>query len=418
MSGPDRHAVATRDKGQDAARPKPGQTRQASPSLNPAAASLLALQRTAGNAAVSQMLQREPAGGAAVAVQDPAAAGAGWAQRRAQMEGIRSRASLRSLKTAACVGLGNSVLTSARLHLQDAADVYGNAYRDYEAVIAAAKKAAKHEEEMIEIGVSIALAVAFATGVGAVAEGVGLVAAEGASMGTVLAYKAGEEVVVAGATEGTKYLGKHHTGLLEVAGSQMEPGGLNPAVMKLQLWEELVHLHEGLLKTANLASLQSLVASNAEFAIGEMKAQQGGGAAADLEPAVLENLITTLVNNDAQVGDLDSRLDAAITQLNSFKKSLDDAPDPRGRRSELERDIWLLWMAELPEDEAKILDIDAIEEHLEAMKLKTSGYSGGGYLGVDTGYYTTKADCIKMIDAAKSEAIKLRSKYGSVGGGL
>jgi hypothetical protein len=363
------------------------------------------------------MLQREPAGGAAVAVQDPAA-GASLAPRRAQMEGIRARATARSLKTAACVGLGNSVLTNARVHLQDAAAVYGNAYHDYEAVIAAAKKAAKREEELIEIGVSIVLAVGFATGVGAAAEALTLVAAEGASMGTILAYKAAEEVVVAGSTEGAKYLGKHKTGLLEVAGSQMEAGGLNPAVMKLQLWEDLVHLHEGLLKTANLGGLQSLVASNAEFAIGEIKAQMGGGTGAELEPSVLENLMTTLINNDAQVGDLDSRLDAAITQLQALQKRVENAADPRSQRSEIERDIWLLWMAELSDDEATILDIDAIEDHLESMKFITSHWSWGGFLGVDTGYYTTKADCLKMIEAAKHEAAKLRTKYGSVSGAL
>ena len=52
------------------------------------------------------------------------------------------------------------------------------------------------------------------------------------------------------------------------------------------------------------------------------------------------------------------------------------------------------------------------------MKIKTSGYGSGGYLGVDTGLYTTKNDCLKLIEAAKSEAAKLRTKYGSVGGGL
>jgi hypothetical protein len=101
-----------------------------------------------------------------------------------------------------------------------------------------------------------------------------------------------------------------------------------------------------------------------------------------------------------------------------LKKSLDKAGSPQGREWELERDIWILWMAELPEDEAKVLDIDAIEDHLEAMKIKTSGYSGGGYLGVDTGFYTTKNDCLKLIEAAKPEAAKLRAKYGAVGGGL
>lgn len=415
MSGPDRHAVATRDKGPDAARPKAGQTRQASPSLNPTAASLLALQRTAGNAAVSQMvMQREPVGAAVAA---PPSSAAAWAYRRQVIEGVRARATMRTLKTEACIGLGNTVLTSARLHLQDASTVYGRAYENYESIITAAKKAAKREEEWIEVGVSIALAIAFATGVGAAAEAVGLVAESGAAMGTILAAKAAEEAVVATATEGSKAVLKHKTGLLEVAGSQMEAGGLKPAVMKLKLWEELVRLHSGLLATVKLAELQSLMASNAEFAIGEIKAQMAGGGI-DLDTASLDSLTNLLLSNDAQFDGLDARLDAAIAQLQSLKNSLDNAGSPQGREWELERDIWILWMAELSDDEAKILDIDAIEDHLEAMKIKTSGYGSGGYLGVDTGLYTTKNDCLKLIEAAKSEAAKLQTKYGSVGGGL
>jgi hypothetical protein len=334
------------------------------------------------------------------------------------IEGVRARATARSLKTEAVIGLGNTVLTSARLQLEGASAVYGRAYENYEAIISAAKKAAKREEEWIEVGVSIALAIGFATGVGAAAEAVGLVAAEGASMGTILAAKAAEEAVVASATEGSKAVLKHKTGLLEVAGSQMEAGGLKPAVMKLQLWEELVRLHSGLLATVKLAELQSLMASNAEFAIGEIKVQMASGGGVDLEMAALDDLTNLLLGNDAQFADIDSRLDAAITQLQSLKKSLDKAGSPQGREWELERDIWILWMAELPEDEAKVLDIDAIEDHLEAMKIKTSGYSGGGYLGVDTGFYTTKNDCLKLIEAAKPEAAKLRAKYGAVGGGL
>jgi len=75
-----------------------------------------------------------------------------------------------------------------------------------------------------------------------------------------------------------------------------------------------------------------------------------------------------------------------------------------------------MWMADLSHTDAKVLDIDAIEKHLEGLGLITSYYGSGGLLGVDTGIYTTEADCVKMIDAARGQVADLKAKYGSVTG--
>ena len=80
----------------------------------------------------------------------------------------------------------------------------------------------------------------------------------------------------------------------------------------------------------------------------------------------------------------------------------------------MERDIWILWMAELSEDEAKVLDRDPIEEHLEALGFITSYYGSGGSLGVDTGVWTSKDDCLEMVQAVRTRAAALRQKYGSI----
>jgi hypothetical protein len=160
--------------------------------------------------------------------------------------------------------------------------------------------------------------------------------------------------------------------------------------------------------------MQSLIASGAEYAIGEIKAQVGGGAGADLDVATLHGLIGTLAVDDAASAGLDARLSTAIGALQGVKASLASAPSPFGREGEMERDIWILWMAELSEDEAKVLDRDPIEDHLEALGFITSHYGSGGSLGVDTGIWTTENDCLKMIEAARGEAGALRQRYGSI----
>jgi hypothetical protein len=410
----------------------------------PEAASLLALQRTAGNQATAEVVagapghetaddaghsfdpvyrdavrsgavaQRTPAETAPplpVQRQDapaaPAAAGE-WTQQRNEMEDVRGRATARQFKAEACVGLAAEVLTSVKTRLEGVCTVYGTAYDNYSRVVAAGKAAAKSEEEWIDIGVGILMAVGIATGVGAA--GMALEVGEG------LAVEATKEAIVSTATELTKHEIKQHTGLLEVVGTELEPGGLKPAVMKLKLWEQLVHLHAKVLATVKQADLQSLIASGAEYAIGEIKAQVGGGAGADLDVPTLHTLIGTLAADDGQSGNLDKGLSDAIDALQGIKASLSTAPSPYGREVQMEKDIWILWMAELSEDEAKVLDIDAIEVHLENLGLITSYYGSGGLLGVDTGIFTTKNDCLKMIEAAKAQATALEDKYGSIAG--
>jgi hypothetical protein len=344
-----------------------------------------------------------PAGPAGTA-QQPAATGE-WAPERNEMEDVRARATARQLQAEACIGLATDVLTSLKTRLEGVSTVYGTAYERYAAVIRDGREAAKDEEEWIDIGVSILLAVAIGTGVGAA--GIALEVPE------AVAAEAAKEAITATATEAGKYAGKH-TGLMEVVGTDLEPGGLKPAVMKLKLWEQLVDLHSSVLKTINQADLQSLIASGAEYAIGEIKAQVGGGTGADLTVATLHSLIGTLAADDAASAGLDARLSAATTALPGVKTNLASAPSPFGREEEMERDIWILWMAELSEEEATALDRDPIEHHLEALGFITSYYGSGGTLGVDTGMWTTKNDCLEMIEAARGQAGALHQKYGSI----
>jgi hypothetical protein len=328
-----------------------------------------------------------------------------WAKERDEMEGVRARAAVRQLQTEAYVELAATVLTGLKTKLEDASTAYSQAYKRYASVIAEGSAAAKNEEELLDIGVGILLAVAVGTGVGA--------AAGALEVGEGLAIEATKEAITATTAELAK-AGAKHAGLLEVVGADMQPGGLKPEVMQLHLWQHLVDLHASALKTIQMADLQSLIASGAEYAIGEIKAQSGGGAGADMDVGALHNLIGLLASDDGQSVGLDAQLATATAALQGVLASLTGAPATGGREEEVERDIWLLWMAELSEEEAKVLDRDPIEKHLEGLGLISSYYGSGGSLGVDTGIWTTQADCLKMIEAAKGQAGELKAKYGSV----
>ena len=333
------------------------------------------------------------------------------------MENVRARAAMRQFQVEACAGLATNVLGSLKAHLEASANVYGRGYERYATVVHAAQEAAKSEEEWIEIGVGILMAVALANPVSAAAEALdveaGLLGVTGSEKMAELLAEAGKEAVVSGSAEAGKGIAKH-TGLLEVAGSTMAPGGLKPEVMKLHLWEKLVDLHGKILGTISQADMQSLIASGAEYAIGEIKAQMSGGSAADLDLPTLRSLVGDLTAADAASAKIDESLSKALAELQGIQESLASAPSPEGREDEMERDIWLLWMAELSDDEAKILDIDDIEDHLVSLGFITAHYSDGGSLDVDTGIFTTKNDCLKMIEAAKNKAEELKSKYGSL----
>jgi hypothetical protein len=332
------------------------------------------------------------------------------------MEQIRARAAGRQFQAEACVGLAANVLSSLKARLEACANVYSRGYERYANVVHAAQKDAKSEEEWLEIGVGILMAVALANPISAAAEGLGVEAGLAEVTGETVAKlltEAGKEAVVSGGAELGKG-GLKKTGWLEVAGSTMEPGGLKPEVMKLHLWEKLVDLHGKILTTIDRAGMQSMIASAAEYAIGEIKAQMSGGSAADLDVPTLHSLIGDLAAGDAASASIDAGLSSAITALQGIQASLGSAASAEEREDEMERDIWLLWIAELGDDEAKALDIDAIEDHLVSLGFITAYYGNGGSLGVDTGIFTTKNDCLKMIEAAKGKAEELKSKYNSL----
>jgi hypothetical protein len=335
-----------------------------------------------------------------------------WTAKRAEMENVRARATARQLAGEAYAGKAAKVIETVKARLNTASTVYSAAYKEYAKVIGAAAKAAKHEEELMDIGVGILLAVGLGVGVEAGAILLEIEAAEGASLATKLAYGAGKELVVAGGAEAGK-TGLKHTGLLEVVGTNLEPGSLKPEVMKLKMWTELEELHTEALRVIQLTATQSLISSGAEYAIGEIKAQMAGGTTADMPVDALNDLIGTLAADDAASEKLDAALPKAQAAIDLVYANILAAPEPSGRQLEMEQQIWILWMAELSPDESDVLDIDVIEDYLHG---KVGVLGKGGVLGVDFGMWTSKDDELKAIRAAATKKKEIEEKYEALSG--
>jgi hypothetical protein len=342
----------------------------------------------------------------------PAVAGDEWAAKSAEMENVRAHATVRQLAGEAYAGTAAKVIETVKTRLNTASTVYSAAYKDYAKVIAAGAAAAKQEEELIDIGVGVLLAVGIGVGVEAGAALLGIEAAEEATLATKLAYGAGKELLVAGGAEGGK-AGLKHGGLLEVVGAQLEPGSLKPEVMKLKLWTELEKLHAEALKVVQLTATQSLIASGAEYAIGEIKAQMAGGTTADMPVDALNDLIGTLAADDAASQKLDAALAAAQAAIDKVHADVLAAPEPSGRQLEMEQDIWILWMAELSPDESDVLDIDAIEDYLHG---RVGVLGKGSLLGVDFGMWTSKDDELQAIHAAAAKKKEIEEEYKTLAG--
>jgi hypothetical protein len=363
--------------------------------------------------------ERPPASPGAGGTSPAPAAADEWSAERGEMEEVRARATTRQLAAEAYVGKAAKVIETVKTRLITAVTVYGEAYKEYAKYIAMAKTAAKQEEELIDIGVGILLAVTFGAALEAGVAWAGMEAAEEGASATLagkIAHGAAKgaktEAVVGTATEGAK-TGAKRSGLLEVVGTDLEPGGLKPEALKLKLWNDLVTLHEQVLGVVKLASFQSLIASGAEYAIGEIKAQIGGGAGADMPVADLHDLIGTLAADDAAFAQLDDAFSGAIAAMEGIHASVLAAPEPSGRQQEVEQSIWILWIAELSEEESDVLDINAIENHLAAI-----GVLGpGSRLGVDFGWWTFKSDEVKAIHAARGKKAEIEEEITKPAGG-
>jgi hypothetical protein len=313
-------------------------------------------------------------------------------KNRPAVETARANALARVAKIVKLQADGNRAIGLLKGRLLNVADGYDQAYKQYAQVIAAARQEARNQQEITDIIVGIAIGVS----VGLAAEGVAACALVGAA-GKVVAGKVGKwgaKAVGEAVGEGVEAAGgKGAKGLTEVAGQDLQPDGLKPEVLRMEIWKSLTKLHESLSKMGEGILDQTLLMGAAEYAIGEIKSQKGGGA--DMTPNEDVDLVLGVLAADKQSQPLDRELDNASQKIAALESGV--AQMPKYNVTQMEKDIWILWMSTLEKD-CNILDLDAIEDHLKALGI------------VDFGWYTTDDEENEAIKKAKQQAAQVRER--------
>ncbi len=189
-------------------------------------------------------------------------------------------------------------------------------------------------------------------------------------------------------------------------GSDMQPGGLSPDMLQSNIWRHVASMYRGSLATTRV--LANLHKNNvaAERVIAEMRVLIARGAS-DFTPEDVAKAADTL---NGRMDAMRPVFEGLVTKSNAMRTFTDAVtsynPDTPSVE-QMERDIWIMWIGSLSDDDSDILDLDAIENHL-----KQKGILGsGGTLGVDFEGYTSKEDELAAIAAARGRAAAVRGQY-------
>lgn len=190
------------------------------------------------------------------------------------------------------------------------------------------------------------------------------------------------------------------------AGSNMQPGGLSPAVLNSRIWQHMASMYRGALNmnrvNANLAQASRLMTA----AIGEARVQVAGGASAMTQEQLLAD-IDRMIAYTTGAMPLAQQMSEKATALRDFNGSVNRF-DPMSKSvDEIERDIWIMWMASLSDSDSDIIDLDAIEDHL----LQIGLIGPGGRLGVDFGLVTEEVDELNALRAARTRGRAIQDQY-------
>jgi hypothetical protein len=313
-------------------------------------------------------------------------------KNRPSVESARANALVRLGKITKLQSDGNRAIGSLKGQLLRVSERYDQAYKQFATVMAAAQQEARDQQELVDLVVGIAIGVAVglcfeAVGAAALVEGLSKGAATGLGKWAFMAAgEAAGEVGEAGTAKATG-------GLTDVAGKDIQPDGLKPEVLKMEIWKSLSKLHESMAKIGSGSLDQALLMAAAEYAIGEIKAQRGGGA--DMTPDEDADLVMAVLGTDKGSKTLDKALDQASEKMSALEGSI--ANMPNYDVIQMEKDIWILWMSRLKKD-SNIIDIDAIEDHLASLGI------------VDFGMYTTDAEENEAIEKAQQQAAEVRKR--------
>jgi hypothetical protein len=323
------------------------------------------------------------------------------------LEQIRGEATVRTFKLGAYTVGGTRVVDKAKSKMVQFSADYESAYTSYAAVVGAAREEAQTQQAWIDALVGIAIGVGVGMLSGAIVPlAIGEAAAASLSIGSKILIEATGEVVEAGAAFG----GKRFNITPKVEGQDLQPGGIDPNLLNSDIWKTLSRMYQSILAVQNVSWSLPLLLGNTEYAMGQLRLIEAGGNA-DMSQAELTDLALTLIHANQAMRALDQEIDMRMSNLATSETQLDAAL--RYPRPELEQDIWIIWMASLPNAQSDILDLDEIEDRLHAIKVlgETSR------LDMDFGRWTSEEDELDALAAARRAIGAIRQRLEAITGG-
>jgi len=315
------------------------------------------------------------------------------------VETVRANMEIRFLKTAAYASLGLRTGDRVKAKLLSLSRQYERAYENYAVVVRAAGEEAQNQEQWINIGVGIGAGVLL---------GIGAAFLFPTSAAGWMAISAGEAIGAAGSAAGQAAAGAFLTSrvadALSVPGTDLEPGGLDPKIIELQIWRNVSNMYRSAISLNSASTKIHLLSNAAEYLIGEIRVHVAGGST-DMSQDSVFDMMETLVIADNAMSRFDTTLSRSLTNLRQLKTATDSISLSDYPRRNMEQDIWILWMSEL--DDSSILDLDEIEDYLHG-DIGVLGSSG--LLGVDFGSWTSSADERSAWRAARRHASRIRRR--------
>jgi hypothetical protein len=314
---------------------------------------------------------------------------------KAALEEIRAVATRSTFLAGAYAERGMLAIDALRSSLTATSATYKTAYDSYAKTVRSARDGASNQQDWLNIFAGIAIG----TGVGLLA---GAIVPEGLALGWTILAEAGGEVVEAAVAGGVQA-----TGITDVAGAKMEPGGIDPDLLSSAIWERLSGLYRSVLGVQKHTQYLPLILGNTEYLLGQFRLADAG-AGADMDRAHLVEMAVSINRAAAHLRQLNSELSTRLDTLTTLRKEALAAP--KYTPQQMEQDIWIMWMAELANGQSDILDLDEIEDHLESIGI----LGGGSRLGVDFGWWTSEDDELAALSAARGQAGAIRKQYDAL----
>jgi hypothetical protein len=268
--------------------------------------------------------------------------------------------------------------------------VYVEAYNIFRGVLDTAQQDARNQQRWTDIivGVACGTAAGLAAAFVLPSTAAGWFSLTLAEAGTAAASSAGQGVlsatIAAAASSATT-----------VAGQSISSAGLDPMIQEVEMWKKVSAIYRSGLQLTPLSKASHALSMSLGDLIADVRVFEAGGTTKLTEASIA----TTLTKLEQQEGGLTTAttdLTAKVADLKSLKASV-EAINPKVKTvPQVERDIWVMWMATLAHD-SNILDINAIENHIGPKGLRI----------VDFGSYTSDADENEAIDQAKGDAMFL-----------